>query len=183
MDTSIKHIILAFVTALMVVLFFGSCKKWFKDEELTLSKQPYTGNELRTDGYYYYTMDGEYFRTITFFYKNGVVFRPPSGYHSLQELDVYVINELVGENRFHDSQLSWELFNIENDRILFNYWVPPRPFQCYFEEGTILNDTTFVLQRYYRMENGEVTDEGNINETFHFRQFSPKPDSTNTFIP
>ena len=176
-----KHLRLSL---LFIIVFFSisSCKKWFKDEELTLPKQPYAGSELRTDGYYYYTMDGEYFRTITFFYKNGVVFRPPSGFHSLQEVDEYVINELVGENRFHDNQLSWELFNIENDRILFNYWVSPRPYQCYFLKGTILNDTTFVEQRYYRMEDGEVTDEGNLNETFHFRQFSPKPDSTNIFI-
>ena len=167
----------------LVVLFVSSCSKWLENEKLTLPKTPYTGNELRTDGYYYYTMNGEYFRTITFFYKNGVAFRPPSGSHSLQEVDEYVINELVGENRFHDSQLSWELYNVENDRILFNYWVPTRPFQCYFQEGTILNDTTFVLQRYYRMENGEKTGETEINETFHFRAFSPKPDSTNVFIP
>ena len=169
----------------IIMLFIGmnSCSKWLENEELTLPKTPYTGNELRTDGYYYYTMNGEYFRTITFFYKNGVAFRPPSGSHSLQEVDEYVINELVGENRFHDSQLSWELYNIENDRILINYWVSPRPFRCYFEEGTILNDTTFVIQRYYRMENGEMTDVGDVNETYHFRQFSPKPDSTNTFIP
>ena len=162
---------------------FSSCSKWHDDEKLTLPKQPYLGNELRTDGYYYYTMDSEYFRSITFFYRNGVVFQPIGDAHSLQEVDEYVINKLVGENSYHDVQWSWELFNIENDRILINYWVPPKPHQCYIEEGTILNDTTFVLQRYYRMENGEVTDEGNINETFHFRQFSPKPDSTNMFIP
>ena len=170
------------VFTVLALFALAGCEKWLKDEELTLPKQPYTGNELRTDGYYYYTMNGDYFRTITFFYENGVVFRPPSGSHSLQEFDEYVINELVGENRFHDSQLSWELYNIENDRILINYWVSPRPFRCYFEEGTILNDTTFVIQRYYRMENGEMTDVGDVNETYHFRQFSPKPDSTNMFI-
>ena len=57
----------------IIMLFIGmnSCSKWLENEELTLPKTPYTGNELRTDGYYYYTMNGEYFRTITFFYKNG----------------------------------------------------------------------------------------------------------------
>ena len=166
----------------MFLIGMSGCSKWLENEELTLPKTPYTGNELRTDGYYYYTMNGEYFRAITFFYKNGVAFQPIGDSHSLQEVDEYVLNELVGENRYHDVQWSWELFNIENDRILINYWVPPRPFQCFFEEGTILNDTTFVIQRYYRMENGEKTEERETNKTYHFRQFSPKPDSTNMFI-
>ena len=87
----------------MLLIGMNGCSKWLEDEELTLPKTPYTGNELRTDGYYYYTMNGEYFRTITFFYKNGVAFRPPSGSHSLQEVDEYVINELVGANLFHGS--------------------------------------------------------------------------------
>lgn len=169
----------------IIMLFIGmnSCDKWLQDEELTLPQQPYTGNELRTDGYYYYTMNGEYFRAITFFYKNGVAFQPIGDAHSLQEVDEYVINELVGKNRYHDVQFSWELYNIEDERILINYWVPPRPYQCYFEEGTILNDTTFVIQRYYRMENGEKTGETEINETYYFHALSPKPDSTNVFIP
>lgn len=168
---------------LLLAVSMVGCTKWLEDEELTLPKTPYTGNELRTDGYYYYTTNGDYFRSITFFYKNGIAFRPIGDAHSLQEVDEYVINELIGENRYHDVQWSWELYNIENDRILINYWVPPRPHQCFFEEGTILNDTTFIIQRYYRMENGEMTDEGDVNETFHFRQFSSKPDSTNIFIP
>ena len=37
----------------LVVLFVSSCSKWLEDEKLTLQKTPYTGNELRTDGYYY----------------------------------------------------------------------------------------------------------------------------------
>jgi len=32
------------------------------------------------------------------------------------------------------------------------------------------------------MVNEEKTDEIEINEIFHFREFSPKPDSTNVFI-
>jgi len=166
----------------LIVLFAGGCKKWFEDEELTLPKTPYTGDELRTDGYYYHTSDGNYYRTITFFYADGVAFQPLGGFHSLQETDEYIINELVGENRYHDVQFSWKLYNIVDERILINYWVPPGAFQCYFQEGTILNDTTFVIQSYYRMKKGEKIGETEINETYHFHQFSPKPDSTNIFI-
>ena len=56
----------------LVVLFAGGCKKWFEDEELTLPKTPYTGDELRTDGYYYNMEDGKIWSTY-FFYRNGVL--------------------------------------------------------------------------------------------------------------
>jgi hypothetical protein len=34
----------------------------------------------------------------------------------------------------------------------------------------------------YRMKNGKKTEVKVMNETYHFKQHSPKPDSTNTFI-
>jgi hypothetical protein len=44
-------------TILIIVVlcfYFGSCKKinLFQDDELSLSRQDYTGNQLRIDGYY-----------------------------------------------------------------------------------------------------------------------------------
>ena len=40
----------------MLLIGMNGCSKWLEDEELTLPKTPYTGNELRTDGYYYYKL-------------------------------------------------------------------------------------------------------------------------------
>lgn len=54
----------------------NGCSKWIKDEELTLPKTPYTGNELRTDGYYYCT--GETAIMVVFFYKDGTMIRAGS---------------------------------------------------------------------------------------------------------
>jgi hypothetical protein len=52
-------------------------------------------------------------------------------------------------------------------------------WQVYVKEGFILNDTTLQITRMYRVDG---SDEHILNYTYHFRQFSPKPDSTNNFI-
>lgn len=44
---------------LLLMLFIMGCscsKSLFGDEKLTLPKQPYMGDELRIDGYYYYNV-------------------------------------------------------------------------------------------------------------------------------
>ena len=168
----------AFIILAMFVL--AGCKKWLKDEELTLPKQPYNGDELRTDGYYYQA--GEKAITVMFLYEDGTMIH--AGSVSVQEISQREEMFKNGEfyNHIKNNKTCWCVYRIENDKITTNYWVSPKPFRCYFEEGTILNDTTFVIQRYYRMENGEMTEEWETNETYHFRQFSPKPDSTNMFI-
>jgi hypothetical protein len=52
----------------------------------------------------------------------------------------------------------------------------------YTNIGVILNDTTFQLTESYRLKKGEKTEYQILDEIYHFRQYSPKPDSTNDFI-
>jgi hypothetical protein len=47
-------------------------------------------------------------------------------------------------------------------------------------EGIILNDTTFCIVKSINIRDGK---EFPHNDIYHFRKFSPKPDSTNNFIP
>ena len=165
----------------MFLLGMGGCTKWREDEELTLPKQPYTGNELRTDGYYF--QDGETAIIVMFLYEDGTMIH--AGSIPVQEIPQKEEMFKNGEfyNHIKNNKTCWCVYRIEDDKIATNYWVSPKPYQCFFEEGTILNDTTFVIQKYYRMENGEKTEETETDKTYHFRQFSPKPDSTNMFIP
>ena len=66
---NIKSIIII----LAVIISSNSCNKTeFQDDELSLEKQEYTGNQLRIDGYYYYAIDQNLFETY-FFYENGVL--------------------------------------------------------------------------------------------------------------
>ena len=77
----------------------------------------------------------------------------------------------------------WGVFNIKNNQILYERWCPSEPpYRTYVREGNIINDTTFVITKLYRMVNGKKTEESELNEVYHFKQFSPKPDSTNKFI-
>ena len=50
---------------------------------------------------------------------------------------------------------------------------------AYVREGKILNDTTFHITTSYRSNGSERHEK---DEVYHFRQFYPKPDSTNNFI-
>ena len=45
-------------------------------------------------------------------------------------------------------------------------------------EGIIENDTTLRLYKSIQSDGKEFSE----NDIFHFRKFSPKPDSTNNFI-
>lgn len=170
-----------FIGMFILVGSFSSCSKWHDDEKLTLPKQPYLGNELRTDGYYYQT--GEKAIIVAFLYKDGTMILAGS----IPAQEIQQREEMFKSGEFYEhiknNKTCWCVYRIEDRNIKTNYWVSPRPFRCYFQEGAILNDTTFVIQRYYKMENGEKIEETETNRTYHFRQFSPKPDSTNMFIP
>ncbi len=171
--------------ALLLAFALNGCKKlWFgKDDELSLPRQNYDGKELRTDGYYYNTQDGHYFGIITFFYTNGISFRPNGTFKSLEETDRYILNRLITDHEQGKNKLNWRIFSIKDNKILINYWVPPKPYTSYYYEGEIISDSCFMITKSYRFVNEIKTDELELNSLFYFRRFSPKPDSTNSFIP
>jgi len=177
MNKQLKHVL---ILALLVLLTMSGCSKWQEDEKLTLPKQPNTGSELRTDGYYYRA--GEESIIVAFFYKDGTMIQ--AGSIPVEEISNREEMFKNGEfyNHIKNNKTCWGVYRIEDEKITTNYWVSPKPYRCYIEEGTIQNDTTFIIQRYYRTENGEVVDETDANNIYHFHQFSPKPDSTNMFI-
>ena len=146
-----------------------------KDEELSLKRTPYTGNELRIDGYYYRKIPD---LEIRFFYRNGIVRYGGGGYSSFEELDNCILNHQIVDG---SSKTDWGVFLINGNTIKFEMWYPPSGggTPTYIREGEILNDTTFHITESYRSDGSERSEK---NEMYHFRQFYPKPDSTNKFI-
>ena len=147
-----------------------------EDDKLTSEKRLYVGDELRIDGLYYtvgQNMHGDLY-TVYFFYRNGVVRYVGSSN------DPEFLNE---ENRFGDgrAKYEWGLFNVEGDKIAFEKWYPASKgiAHSFIRSGKILNDTTFVITESRRSNGEEVREE---NEMYHFRPFSPKPDSTSRYI-
>lgn len=77
----------------------------------------------------------------------------------------------------------WGAFNIEDDNIAFEKWYPSEaPYKAHISEGKIINDSTFLITKRYRLVDGIQTKVKVIDDEYHFRQFKQKPDSTNNFM-
>ncbi len=149
------------------------------DDILSFQKTLYSGSELRTDGYYYNEYTPGYL-TVYFFFRDGTVLYGSS----------FPINELQSREEeyrngghYHFSKglkYCWGVFQIEEDKIAFERWYPSQPpLKVLRRSGIILNDSTFQITKSMRIDGSNVKD---INELYHFKAFSPKPDSTNNYI-
>ena len=178
-----RQLTIKLITALSILLFMGGCGKWYKDGELVLEKQPYTGNALRLDGYYYNRLkDGRIWNTY-FYYRDGTMLFGIGTEGLDNDLDKYYA--WFASEEFSDflkkDKYRWGLFQIHDDSIFFERWViddggyPVGRFV-----GNIINDTTFFIST---IEYPDDNEEYQQNHLFHFRAFSPKPDSTNIFVP
>ncbi len=159
------------------------------DDRLSIEQTESRDNKLRLDGYYYYVnynenYDKDYASGTYFFYNNGIIVTL-GGFDILDKWEKHeeriLTNELI--DAVQKIKYAWGLFNIDNNIIKFERWYPSSggPLKAYVRKGIILNDTTFVIKESYRMVNGKKRDLDKENETYHFKQFSPKPDSTNRF--
>lgn len=162
------------------MLFFSfGCNKIIEDDELSLQRRNYTGNELRTDGYYYYYHnDGvNPERIVVFFLNRNGIIKTCGSPASIQDFESRT--NPCPSNSF---KIGWGVFIVEKDIIKYEMWRGARalePCPVIMHEGKILNDTSFHITSSYRSNGSERYTENNI---YHFRQFSPKPDSTNSFI-
>ncbi len=151
------------------------------DAQLTLQKAPYFGSELKIDGYFYLKREKTDRYHIIFFYSNGVLLY---GYDhkedNLSNLEGLIKNGIYKDA--FDTHHLWGIFEIDKDSLIFERWTPspwpvdPQPAKYYCK---ILNDTTFNI---YKSEMSFDGDPDFENDTYHFRQFDHKPDSTNSFI-
>lgn len=155
------------------------CKETESDKLCTADIQP-AANSLRLDGYYYNLYNPPY-RDIMFFYKNGVMLR--GGAISNDQLSEFEARFSNGHfyASVKENLMSWGNFRIVNNKFFFERWYPSTNIlNAYVREGELLNDTTFHISRFYRCDGSQDT---RIDDTWHFKKFGPKPDSTNQFIP
>lgn len=177
-----KYLLFLLVSTLIMSCACG--KLFFGSEELTLPKQFYNGNELRIDGYYYYKYypnENEVYYGTYFFFENGIILQGDAvNENRIEELE-NKFKTLEWQNSIKKYKDGWGIFNINKNKILFEMWYPNSPGQpkVYIREGEILNDTTFHITVSYRPDGSERREK---DEVYHFKKFSPKPDSTNNFI-
>ena len=175
-----KTIILLFVLAI-----FTTCDQlWEDDDEFTMQRRPYDGDELRMDGYYYEDggMDGgKRWMYVEILYNNGIRLK---GYaNKYEDVDRFEKEFQNGEfyNHVKDTKYAWGVFHINGDSIDIEILAPSSTgiLLGYINSGKILNDTTFHLTESMRSNGRDVL---SIDETYHFKKFDGKPDSTNKFI-
>ena len=185
-----KHKILLLLVLFSALLLSSKCDNWPKptpDDSLSLPLQNYTGTEIKTDGYWYDVSpdsDNNIWFNIYFFYENGVIF----GGTSVQDYNLEMREEEFRNGTYYESSFdikhNWGVFVVDSPYIAFERWYPNfPPLHAYVRAGKIINDTTFVITESYRMVDGQKTEMKDRNETYHFKKFCPKPDSTNSFIP
>ncbi len=144
--------------------------------------EPNRGNQLKIDGYYYFKSGNDLYDTFIL-YRNGVIL---SGGGNAPDTDPFIFienlfNSYQNNNSYQEKKIKWGLFVIDNNIIYMEKWHPSSggAMLVYKRTGEILNDTTFIITKMIRSSTGN---EVSIDETFHFKKFSPKPDSTNSFI-
>ena len=175
------------LSAIVLAVVFSSCKKLFEDEELSMELTNYTGTELRTDGYYYYRYqyynsreDSLYDKFLPWIlYRNGVsLYGYVYDYSEMEEVEKE-FEDGSFYDKLKDRKLQWLVFQISDSVIDFEGWDTGGLFSrpTVKRYAKIVNDTTFCM-----CSNRPQKGENVMGWWFHFKQFSPKPDSTNSFI-
>lgn len=166
------------------LLVFATCKLDKENiEDLTIPLQSYNGNELKTNGYYYRISQDNMGNTayeIYFLYRNGVLLY--GGFPLLSELSESELS--YADGTYHaqvKNKTNWGRYDINGNQIRLEKWFPSSggAAPVYMHSGTIINDTLFHLT-VSRESHGNHSVKP-LNYHYHFKAFSPKPDSTNSY--
>jgi len=166
-----------FILTVSLSIFLSCCDLLFPDEKLSMQRRDYNGNELRIDGYYYYFTQNS---TIVYFlYKNGIILCAHSySSHDLNAIEIEMVKIYPEIRKLKDG---WGVFLVNDSKIEYEIWNAPTGFSLPImrRNGIIENDTTFRITETY-FSDIKKTDYKEL--VYRFKQFSPKPDSTNIFI-
>jgi hypothetical protein len=136
-------------------------------------------SSLRLDGYYYSIDPGT--RTRYFLYKNGRILYAHECSCSTNEQMITKESDFSNANFLNyikdSSSIFWTNYLIEGPSISFERIFPWQSYPHYMLTGQIINDSAFVITKQtgvYNIENTEKISTA-VNDTFHFKQFRPKP--------
>lgn len=167
-----------FALVLLGLTLLSACKKHWEDDKLNISRESYTGNQLRIDGYY---LTGNAILGIYIFYENGTLLVGDS--FNVDNLAAKEAEMQSDEWQAHVKKYKyrWGAFTVRGNEITYERWVPPSGggFPTFTWKGTITSDTEFVMTSLRDNRKGKTEA---INEVYRFVEFEPKPDSTNPFV-
>lgn len=178
---------------LFSLLAASGCILYSKKAPLQYSLQEGKMAFLRVDGYYYlyetyqYQLDKKWVQDkathVYLLYGNGVAVNMNNypGWVEEETIEQNILNPAFSDIRRKD-RLGWGVMKVAEDSSLtFNHWSHDSSGHISaMKSGKIIDDTTFVFTEYRN-----ITGRRNIRvltDTFHFRHFLPKPDSTTQFF-
>ncbi len=159
----------------VTIIFIYGCKVQYK--KLVHERRDYVEDVIKTDGYFFNLQSSikserGFDVDVLFFYKNGVFYDP--FVISIQDSTNFEQEFFSKYPRFiKDKEIpyAWGIFFAKDGKLVVERWGPGAGWvhPTFIANYTVINDTTI---RYdYN------------NAIYHFRSYSPKPDSTNQFIP
>lgn len=185
------------VLALFCVLLI-SCKGY---EPLSRSKVPFEADSIRLDGYYY-CIGKEFSNGYHDDYMECVFLNANGTYHKVMygTIDMNLslketllnydkaITDYTHNRTYTNSRPNWGVFEVNGSSIAIESWTFASGGGAYPTQtlmGSIINDTTLhfnTLIGAYPNNKGGKKKVKTIDDTYHFRHYSPKPDSINTSI-
>lgn len=162
-----------------LALITTGCKDLVNDDSFSLKKESYNGNEIRTNGYYCIYNSRFKVNAITIFYRNGIV------HNQFSASSLSIFEEELRNGTYNDQNNNfkqcWGLFSIKVDEIKIENIIGMGGLSsiAYIDYGKILNDTTI---HFYKHKESYSNYSEVMDDTLHFKQFTPKPDSINVFI-
>ncbi len=168
------------ITCLLIILcsMVMTCCCIFPDEDLSMTRVDYNGDQLRIDGYYYYQHENPMSTLVLFLYRNGAIISTrayPS--HDLKVVEKEMLSEY---DKIRNEKIRWGVFMIIENKIECEKWVLPTEVTSVKKMyGNIENDTTFHITKIFHAYNKKTYD---TNEIWRFKQFENKPDSSNNYI-
>jgi hypothetical protein len=166
---------------LIIALFLlTGCDTKLRD--LTMKRIPYLGDELRIDGYYYSNPNPDvgYGIGVAVFYRDGFCIHLWTDIKDQDTLNFIKDEILLNEtliNKMKNDPNHIGTFQVIFPDIQFEVW--ERKSITGTHLGKIINDTTFMINKWINHESNETYSK---DLTYRFKQFFPKPDSTNNFV-
>jgi hypothetical protein len=168
------------ISFILCLVILTSCED---DQELKLStpKESYSGS-LRTDGYYALTItnETEERRLSYLLYRDGTIL-----YGGAPLIPDVAARETEFSNgawaaSATEEKTFWGIFQVTNNDIVFDQWYirDGGLLASYQTNGTILNDTTFIMSSSNREGLSGVP----LEEVYYFKALPVKPDSVNLFL-
>ena len=163
---------------LILCVLFTQCDILWECDDVLPKAVPFTGNQLKTNGYYYQSnTNSNNVHSVVILYSNGILIDVGSANRTFEEMDEHIRKNYVNDSWYKKNKYLWGVFFIEDNAVIFNRLNRDYPHRENVREGIILNDTTFQTMKYTSGSN--VSER---NEVYHFREFYPKPDSINKYI-